>query len=116
MRTVPLLMLVLLTACSNDPVEPPDDGSHVVAVNVDDAGCVVTETTIPAGPTTFAIKNTGTKDATFTLRRGKSAVVSTPLVDNGATVRLSSALSAGTYEADCNRYLTKITVTAPLPS
>jgi iron uptake system component EfeO len=101
----PLLLAAGLTACGGDS-SPAGSGTEVVAVTAKDDACTLSQTELPAGSTTFAVTNDGSK-VTEVYVYAKSGDAFTKVlseVENigpGTSRDLDVDLSAGSYEVAC---------------
>jgi len=102
------LALAVLTACSGGTgagdAAPAAGGAAdgKIAVNATDTACDVSRTDLPAGTTTFAVTNNGTKVTEFYVYAAGDRIMGE--VENilpGLTRDLIVELPAGTYETAC---------------
>jgi iron uptake system component EfeO len=96
---LPALVAVLtLTAC----VAAPDPGTGA-RVGVDAGTCVLSTTTVPAGPVTFSVQNTGSDAAEFYVYGpdGTTVLSEVENVGPGITRDLVVELAAGAATATC---------------
>lgn len=135
-----LLALALAAACGSTPAgtagagpaspaapgtAAPVAGADVVAVAAGDRECTVAVATVPAGPRTFTVKNTGS-DVTevYLYARGSDGqfdkvVQEVENVGPGISRSFSAELTAGSYQVTCKPGMkgagirTPLTVTGP---
>ncbi|MFN8125521.1 MAG: iron uptake system protein EfeO [Candidatus Nanopelagicales bacterium] len=102
---LPLLTPVALVACS---ASPPPDADGAVTVSSSDSACDVSATTIPAGPTTFSVTNTGNQVTEFYLLRedGQAIVSEVENIGPGITRDLVIQAQPGTYVTACKPGMT----------
>jgi iron uptake system component EfeO len=97
-----------LTACSDKDGSGSGSGAgRPVTVNATDEACTVDRTDIPAGPTTFAITNAGSKVTEFYVYApGDRVVGEVENIAPGLTRELRVELPPGTYETACKPGMT----------
>ena len=94
-----LLLLVTITACGGTPTSAPSGGSTVDVTLVEFK--IEMPQTLPAGPTTFVVKNGGTVDHNFEIKgQGIDQVFPSNLAP-GETQTMQVDLKAGTYRVWC---------------
>ena len=99
MRTRALLLAALLAAagaCSED-----EAGAGAVAVRATDDTCTAETTQLPAGSTTFSVKNEGSEVTELYVYDGERVVGEVEDVGPGTTRTLTVDLAAGDYELAC---------------
>ena len=97
MRTASFVLLcVALTACSNGA------SGDAVAITATDSECKVAKTSLPAGKTTFSVKNDGS-DVTevYVYAPGDKVVTEKENIGPGTSAEFEADLSAGMYEIAC---------------
>ncbi len=78
------------------------DGARDTLITLSDAGCAPADLELPAGPTTFVVRNAGAQDVTeFEVLDGSRILVEAENVANGIERTVSVTLSPGTYETTC---------------
>jgi iron uptake system component EfeO len=104
--TVLVLAAALTAACAKDdnatPAAGASGGTHKVSVELTDDGCKTEPSTIPAGPVTFEIKNTGaTKVTEAELLKDDTIMGEKENLAPGLSGTFSLKLAAGKYQMYC---------------
>lgn len=108
MRTTPVLSTLLVSAlaiglagCGSD-AGATAGAAAVVAVTAKDDACQVATTTLPAGTTTFEVRNEGNKSTEFyVLAAGDRVMGEVENIGPGLSRKLHVELPAGDYETAC---------------
>ncbi len=89
-----------LAACTGSTTE----GGITVAVSSTDDGCVVAQTSAPAGNVAFAVTNEGSQETEFYVYEadGTTIVAEVENVGPGLTRDLVTTLEPGTYVTSCD--------------
>lgn len=92
--------VLVLTACTGSA-----SGDEVtVPVSSTDDGCVVAQTSVPAGNVVFAVTNDGSRETEFYVYKedGTTIVAEVEHVGPGLTRDLAATLKPGTYITSCD--------------
>ncbi len=94
-RAVPFVLLAL-TACSSGT------GGATVAITASESACQVAKSDLPAGKTTFRVKNTG-NDVTevYVYADGDKVVTEKENIGPGTSANFTADLAAGHYQVAC---------------
>jgi len=95
---------VLVASCSTDPEPAADSGSAAagpITIEATDEACVLSETALEAGITTFAITNGGSQVTEVYVYDGDRIVTEKENIGPGTSYELTVDLTEGGYQVAC---------------
>lgn len=92
--------LLLAAALAALTLAPPAAGAQTVKVTLSEFKLALSTDTVPAGPVTFNVSNTGAMNHAFYVR-GAGANKGTAEVGPGSAATLKLTLKPGTYDVYC---------------
>ena len=112
------LLAVVLTGCGTDPTTAARSGGgpgDTIQVDAGDTACAVSRTTLSAGPTVFAISNTGSSlTEVYLYGAGDKIVAEKENIGPGISYELTAQLAPGSYEVVCKPGMTGDGIRTPV--
>ena len=118
LRFTPVLLLIALTACSDEGSVSEGAGAAgsadtTVTVSATDSACTLSSTTATPGSVAFVVTNTGTKVNEFYLYEGDAVRGEVENIGPGLTRTLTVDVTAGAYTTACKPGMTGDGIRAP---